>query len=220
MPTSKKFQALGRPAFVVDWGSVSRDSGRQIDWANVPEDYRLTPGQTVTTTGVVAAAATTMPVTALKYAVPAGTLLYFGEAGETVRVTTLAAAGATSLAIDAAPVQIESGDSAVIKGEGGKVLRAGTVMGDLADATASGGVTRRLRPRVATTNPAMCILATDASEDSDVDAMSGYGILTGGNFYENLLPDATGGPPAALPAAFKTELGARFAFFTYQDTTS
>jgi hypothetical protein len=51
-------------------------------------------------------------------------------------------------------------------------------------------------------------------------AASGYGCIDGGNLYENLMPDSTGGPPRALPAAIKSELvtaGCRFKYYTYQD---
>jgi hypothetical protein len=50
-------------------------------------------------------------------------------------------------------------------------------------------------------------------------AKSGYGVMLGGIFYENLLPDATGNP-AVLPAAIKDELkasGYAWAFEQYND---
>lgn len=96
---------------------------------------------------------------------------------------------------------------------GSRVIPAGTAMGTLLGAGKGS-------PRVAATNPATFLLATDAPEDSTVAALSGFGDLVGGAVYENLLPDATGGPPRALPAAVKTELsaaGTGFAFFTYSD---
>lgn len=99
--------------------------------------------------------------------------------------------------------------------EGRKYLPAGTAVGDL---LGSG----KLRPRVVTTNPAIGLLETNAYEDDKAAAASGYGVIIGGVVYENLLPDATGGPPATLAAAIKTELqttgiGTGFAFFTYAD---
>lgn len=97
---------------------------------------------------------------------------------------------------------------------GKKRLPAGTVIGELL-----GG--NKISPRVVTTNPATGILESDAVEDSLIDSMSGYGVLRGGVVYENLLPDATGGPPATLAAAIKTELQANcpkgWQFEVYQD---
>lgn len=94
-------------------------------------------------------------------------------------------------------------------GESGKrKIPAGTIMGELAGA----GL---LRPRVVTTNPATCILATDAIEDDKAAALTGYGVIKGGVIYENLLPE---GVPAA---AVKTELdaaGTGFAWETYADS--
>lgn len=105
--------------------------------------------------------------------------------------------------------------SAVDSLTGKKHIPAGTVCGELI----SGNGT--ISPRVVTTNPATCILTTAAYQDDPTAAATGYGTLKGGVLYENLLPDATGGPPKTLPAAFKTELAAAGCYFTweeYQDT--
>jgi hypothetical protein len=99
---------------------------------------------------------------------------------------------------------------------GKKVLPAGTVVGELL----GGG---KVSPRVVTTNPATGILAAQALEGDLDAALSGYGVIVGGRLYENLLPDATGGPPATLAAAIKTELGTNshgFSFETYSDDRS
>jgi hypothetical protein len=96
---------------------------------------------------------------------------------------------------------------------GKKVLKAGTVVGELLG-------TGKVSPRVVTTNPAVGLLETDAIEGDQSAALSGYGMLIGGAVYEALLPDATGGPPRTLAAAVKTELqaaGTGFAFVKYQD---
>ncbi len=99
--------------------------------------------------------------------------------------------------------------------EGRKYLLAGTAVG-----TALGA--GKLRQRVVTTNPAIGLLETNAYEDDKNASLSGYGVIIGGAVYENLLPDATGGPPATLAAGIKTELntagvGTGFAFATYAD---
>lgn len=73
-------------------------------------------------------------------------------------------------------------------------------------------------------NTAMGLLATAADEESESDSLSGYGVLVGGVFYENLLPDATG-TPKVLDPVYKAELqaagvGTGFAFRQYGDTTT
>ena len=96
---------------------------------------------------------------------------------------------------------------------GKKVLKAGTAMGKLLG-------NGKVSPRVVTTNPAVGLLASDAVEGDTNAPLSGYGLINGGVIYESLLPDATGGPPKALPAAIKTELaaaGTGFAFLPYSD---
>jgi hypothetical protein len=89
---------------------------------------------------------------------------------------------------------------------GKKVLPAGTVVGSLL----GDGL---ISPRVVTTNPAIGILETVAHEDDP--CISGYGVLTGGQFWENLLPDATGNPKT-LASAVKTELNANGTGFAFQ----
>jgi len=97
---------------------------------------------------------------------------------------------------------------------GKKVIPAGTVMGTL---LGSG----KMSPRVVTTNPAVGVLEGDAVEDDLVHSLSGYGLIVGATVYENLMPDATGGPPAVLASAVKTELQANaprgWQFEVYQD---
>src|SRR5574338_461484 len=107
-------------------------------------------------------------------------------------------------------------DSAYVDAATGKkIIPSGTAMGTL---LGSG----KMSPRVDTTNPAAGLLIGDAIEDDLVHSLSGYGLCIGGTVYENLLPDSSGGPPATLDAAVKTELQANcprgFHFITYQDT--
>lgn len=204
----------GKPSFVVDPKSVNRNSGRQIDWAHVAATYQATPQ--VTQTVVVGAAgasanATSVPVDALTYAIPSGTLLDFG-AKKFARLSSAAAAAATSITVDAIATALVDNDAAthiVTAGAGYKTLRAGTVIGEL---LGSG----KISPRVDTTNPATGILETDATEDDKAASLSGYGVLVGGVLYENMLPDATGGPPKVLLSAIKTELATARAYFTFE----
>lgn len=96
---------------------------------------------------------------------------------------------------------------------GARRIPAGTVVGT----TLGSG---KLRPRVVTTNPAVGILETDAVEDDKSAALSGYGVIRGGHVYENLLPEAAGGPPRVLADAVKTELraaGGAWIFSQYAD---
>jgi hypothetical protein len=191
--------------FIVDPNSVDRSSGRQIDWANVGPQYRETPGTPAVTVvvGVAGAAqnATSVPVAALSAAIPNGTTLDFGGA-KFARLTAAAAAGATALTVAALVTALVSGDTATYAGTpgaGNKVLKSGTVVGEL---LGSGKVS----PRVASTNPAVGMLETDAVENDPVASKTGYGMIVGGEVYENLLPDSSGGPPRVLLTAIKTEL--------------
>lgn len=98
----------------------------------------------------------------------------------------------------------------------GKQVLAGTVMDLLSSgkvvpsALATGGVT------------AYGILETNADEFSRSDAASGYGVIIGGAFYDNLLPEASG-DPAVISSTWKTELLARggaWQFEQYADDTA
>lgn len=210
---------VSSPGFIVDPESIVRGTGRQIDWAHVPESFRSTPGTNAVAVGVgsagAAADATAVPVDALSGAIPSGTVLDFG-AKKFARLTAAAAKGATSLTVAALATALVDADTATyagVAGSGSKTIPAGTVMGTL---LGSG----KGSPRVASTNPATFVLATDAYEDSTSAALSGYGDIIGGALYENLMPDATGGPPKTLASAIKTELASAstgFAFLTYSD---
>jgi hypothetical protein len=197
---------------VVDSRSVVLGSGRQIDWSLVPESYRTT-AQTITVgVGGAAQGATTVPVVALPVALPKGLILQFGT-DEFVKLSAAAAEGATSISVEALINALEAADTAVYGGTGKKVLPQHCAVGD----ELGNG---KLAPRVATTNPAIGLLATNAIEDDPSAGMSGYGVVKGGVFYENMLPDATG-TPKELPAAIKTELqasGTGYAFEQFGDS--
>lgn len=211
-----------RPNFVADWESVDRDTGHTIDWALVGNEFRV-GAALITSPAGAAAAAVSLPVSALTVAIPAGTLLTFGTL-ENVRVTTAAAVGAVALAVDPLPDAIEAGDTAayVPNYQAPKVVPAGTRMG------VTGTTNGRMAPRTAT-NPAEFILLTDAVEPTG-SAQAGhlnrgaYGVIRGGVLYENLLPGATGSP-ATINATEKTELqtagrGTGYAFVQYRDSTA
>jgi hypothetical protein len=212
---------VGTPGFVVDHQSMRLNSGRQIDWAHVGEIYRTTPGtppvSVVVGVAGAAADATSVPVAALSAAIPSGTVLSFGGQ-KFARLTAIAALGATALTVAALPKALVSGDTATYAGtvgSGPKVLKAGTVVGEL---LGSGKVS----PRVVTTNPATGILVATAIQDDRSAALSGYGVYNGGNVYEALLPDASG-DPRVLASAIKTELataGCTFQYEVYADDTA
>lgn len=204
-----------RPAFIADHASVDRLNGRQINWSLVGEDRRRTPGQVVTVGAAGAAInATSIPVLALARALNAGTVLDFGGL-KYARVTANAAAGAVAITVAAIPTALVSGDVATVAGTGAKFLPAGTVCGSLLDNTG------KMSPRVVTTNPAVAILETNATDDPlSPDASSGYGFIVGGVIFENLLPEASGSPKV-LASAVKTELasaGMGWVFQQYADT--
>lgn len=212
-----------RPAFLGDLNSIVVDHGHQVDWASVSEDRRTTPGGTV----VVAAAgaikgATSIPVDALVVAVKAGTMLDFGGAGLLpAKITADAAVGAESLSCIALLAALTDNDAAIVAGTGPKFLPAGTVVGmkKSRDATPS---LEQISPRVVTSNPAEGILASDAVENDQSAALTGYGVIRGGSIYENLLPEATG-TPKVLASAVKNELqtagvGTGFMFLQYSDS--
>lgn len=189
-----------RPPFVVDEKSIVRNSGRQIDWANIPESYRL-GAVAVTASAAANAAATAIGCSALTAEIPAGALLYFGEASEFARLSAKAAAGTTSIPVDALGTTIESGDVAYYGGTGPKFIPAGKVMVELSSGKLA---TRSHRPGSET---AVGLLASNAVENGPSEAMSGYGVIIGGVVFENLLPDATAGATTGvITTAYKTEM--------------
>lgn len=194
------------PGFLVDPNTVVHNSGRQVDWAQVGDEYK-TGGFIVTANGAAAAAATSITVDALPGAVPVGTLLNFSGTGEVAVVTAAAAAGATSVTVEALDAGVEDNDTATVSGTGGKILKAGTVV-------AEDGTTKKIFPRSATA-AAKGILRTDAIEGDLSAAVTGYGVIIGGVIYENLLP-------VTPDSTTKTELnavnvGTGFVWETYSD---
>lgn len=205
--------------FIVDHGSVDRDTGRQIDWANVPDTFKGATSYTVTLNDAAAAEGdTSITVEALPVAIPAGTVLDFGEHSvDTVQMlaktTAAAASGATSLTVEPLGHGIEDDATATYTTpttRDKKHIPAGTFMAEL-----SGG---KIIPRSAVTGAetAIGLLATNATEDAAYNAKTGFGLLCGGVFYDNLLPDYG----HANLATWKTELdaaGTGVSWRTYAD---
>lgn len=201
------------PGFVADSASIQRNNGRQIDWAQVPDKYR-TSSVLVELDGAVDVDDTTIAVQALSAAVPAGTLLHFGESKEFVKVTAAAAAGATSLTVEAVPTALEDEDQAYYGGSGDKVIPAGTVMAEL-----SGG---KLVPRVDRpgSETATCILESAASNGDEAAASTGYGCIVGGVIYENLLPTQSDAAWSTIKGELNTAGVGYFVWETYADDRS
>lgn len=109
-------------------------------------------------------------------------------------------------------------DTFIPAGATGKFIPAFTVMSEVSAADpANAG---KMVPRslaLANTTPVRFVAETNMEEDSRNDATTGYGMIDGGSFFGNLMPDAAGGPPAVLPGAYVDELGARFRFYEYAD---
>lgn len=202
------------PGWVADHNSITRDGGGQIDWSRVPASFRAGKKYTITATAQANAAATSITVAALPIDLPVGTILQFGP-DEFAQLTAPAAKGATSLAVAALAAQIENNDTAtyLVSESGKKVIPSGTIMAALASG--------KLIPRSAVTGSetATCLLASNAVEDGEHNALTGFGRILGGVVFENLLPDfghaSLGTWKGELQAA---GVGTGFAFKTYADT--
>lgn len=207
---------ISQPGFVVDNNAMRKNSGRQIDWAHVGEQYRSTPGLAAFTVKVddadVNAGETSFGVDALEGPIPTGTVLEFSD-GSFAKLSAAADAGDTTLTVVALTHDIANDATANFAGTAGsgpKVLKAGTAIGEL---LGSGMIS----PRVASTNPATGLLVSTAIEDDPSAALSGHGVYIGGVVYEDLLPDAVDGD---LADAIKTELetaGCTFQYEAYSD---
>lgn len=202
---------VSTPGFVVDPAAVVRSSGAQIDWARVAAS-RIVSGTT-------------------KKRLPAGIVVSRLGSGKVVPRADTALSG-LALSDDGAGTVtatlvghgLATGDTVTISGANESRFNGTftiTVTGDdtftYAPATTSAGAATGT---IVGAIDAWGILETIAEESSKTDSMSGYGVLRGGYFYENILPDATGSPKV-LPAAYKTELeasGLAYAFEQYQDT--
>lgn len=129
-------------------------------------------------------------------------------AGGTIgaRLTADALKGATTLAVDELQFAIADDAEAIVGGTGAKALKALTIMAEQANG--------KLIPRADVTGAetATCVLETSASED-DV-SNNGYGCLTAGALYENLMPDAVAGD---VSGTYKTELAAAGCHFNFED---
>jgi len=192
---------VSRPGFVADPNSISRNTGRTVDWPDLPAsrenddgDLELTAGLAVSFTpnGLIPRADTEFALTNLTTdgtgtatATTDGDHNY--EVGDTVTVTGTSNYDGT-YEVTAVPSSNEFsydlGADPADEGSGTSFIEA------------------------------KGLLASNAEENSRVDSLSGYGVIVGGVIYETLLPES-------LTAAVKSELqdhSTGFAFETYEDT--
>lgn len=199
--------------FVANEHSLVRSPGRQIDWVQVDERYRRS-AVLVKLNGAASADATSITVDALLGAIPAGTLLHFGESKEFARVTAAAAIGDTSITVEALPSAIEDNDEAYYGGTGAKVIPAGKIMAELS----SGKLIPRDSDNISSETSTHILEATAVEDDESSDL--GHGSLVGGVIYEDMLPDAS----HASFATWKGELNAvgvgHFVWQDYADNSS
>ena len=125
--------SLSRPGFVLDQNSVTRESGRVVDWGYVTDTY-MDDADVVTMAAAAAAGATSLTVEALPGALAVGTMLNFGTlAPVTVTVNDASiSAGETSITIVALPGPIPSGTR--LNFTGGTNAQVAEVNGDHAAA--------------------------------------------------------------------------------------
>lgn len=164
-------------------------------------------------TADAAKGATSITVEALDTALAGGEVATVPAVRMVLHVADDADVGDTSITVDGADVTIPDNSVAyvdVLPRTTGKKVRAGTVMDELSDG--------RVVPSALNTSAvtAIGILETDAEEDSRTDAATGYGLLQGGYFYENLLPEADTNTPSVINSTWKTELLARGGFWQFK----
>ena len=199
--------------FAANEHSLVRGAGRQIDWALVRSSFGG-DAVLVKLSAAALADATSISVDALSGAIPAGTLLHFGESKEFARVTAAAAAGATSSTVEALPSALEDNDEAYYwPGNEAKRIPAGTLMAKLSSG--------KVIPRSAVTGAetATSILESTAINDGMADV--GHGQIVGGVIFENLLPDFAHASFATWQGELEAAgVGTGWVWETYSDSTS
>lgn len=204
-----------RPPFVVDASSIIRTQGRQPNFDKTGERFKYGAIKLVVAVAGALANAVLIPIkTATTKALPVGTVLSFGGK-KFARLSQNEPAGVSSLHVEAIPTALVENDTAYAGGTGNKRIPAGTALAE--DSTG------KIFPRADVgggTETCYGFAETDITENVPTDAETGFGVIRGGNLFENMLPDAiaNGG---TLPAGYKTELkanDAQFMFDTYADS--
>jgi hypothetical protein len=197
--------SLSRSRAVVDESSLERMNGLQIDWASITADAdgakRLKAGTIVSrkADGKVQPRSFTQTLTSVSVTsnVATATKVAHGySVGEQIYVSGANLAYVNGIKTIAT---VPDADTITFAATGANASATGTIVAS----------------RVATE-----MIETDATDLNRVEALSGYGSLVGGVFFENLLPDATG-TPKVLPTQYKSELvtaGCTFKFRQYADS--
>ena len=203
------YENLATPACVVDYATLVRGAGIEVDWNVLGEEFRSTAFR-VTATAVSAINATSITVVALVGSLSVGQVLTF-TGGKTAKLTANAAPGATQIAVEALVAAIAVNDFASFIGSGLKRILAFTAMSPMTNG--------KFVPRSTTAVEATCFIVSNAEQGDDQfpgnDGLTGYGQIVGGVLNENLLPDAVVAT-GLIPAAYKTELKANGAGFVFQ----
>lgn len=173
------------------------------------------------TTAAVAAAATSISVQALPAALSSGDAATYQGGDKALKVAAAAAVGATSVTVEAAPYAIAAAEVAYPVSSnfsglrtGAKYIPAGTCVAKLSSG--------KIIPRVDVTGAETAIgfIETGAASDSETDSLTGYSVLRGGHFNENLLPDADS-VTGLISTTYKTEMrtnGGAFVFSKAKDS--
>lgn len=158
-------------------------------------------------TAAAAKGATSLTVEALDTAIESGDTATYQGGVNVVEVLADAAKGATSVSISNLNFALADNAEGFVQREGfsngDKFIPEGTVMAKDTTTTPDTLIPRK----DATTEEAICFLASDASNSRQASghSRSGYGTVIGNTFiYENLCPDADA--DGDLPSAYKTEL--------------
>ena len=185
---------LSNYGFVVDSDSVRLSSGAQFDWASVADSRKNDDLKKVVKAGTVVAKRSNGKI------IP--------RADKSVAITSLTDDGSNEITAVATAHGLATDDTIVIEGADARFL--GTFVITVTGAngftyTTTGATSAGVSAGTLTGSfPAYGLLIGEAREDAPEHATTGYGVMIGGHFFENLLADATGTPPnKVLPAAYK-----------------
>lgn len=198
---------VSRPSFIADPNSITRNQGRQANWAQTPDSYKDANGNKVIKPGTIVS-------------MKGGGFIPRKNASQSITGITRSSQTATATKVAHG---YQNGDVVTISGatqteyNGDFII---TVTGaDTFTFTVAGSPATPATGTIIATSKAIGILESYAHQNSQVDAKTGYGIIIGGVVFGNQLTDSGEGDFAA----WKTELqsaGTGFAFETYQNTAA
>lgn len=199
--------ALSNYGFVVDSESVRTSSGAQFNWDAVDAARANADGNKVVKAGTVVARQSDGQI------VP--------RADKPVAISAASDDGADEITATATAHGLSVGDIVVIEGANEARFNGSVTVATVADAntftyaptdtTSAGSATGTLTASYR----AWGLLITEARENAEEHALSGYGVFIGGHFFENILADADGN--GNLPAAYLAELAATAGTFSFED---